>query len=353
MATFQETTTLPYTGREYKIPGYTGYIPGVQETFKKGPIPSQLECKAPDQSSFIYTRTEVAPKSQPARDPCNDHSNFLKAQPGNMWPALQASATQEPFRPPGSCISLGDLRVDVFSTSYNQDFKAPFDDHERLRSPNRNLDLIKTISSLKDHYYSAYNRVGDKRLQKIISTMRERLEAKMGNCNNNGFKFRKLFQMFDKNKTGQVHYEDFRNMCETFGMQLDDDCLLALFYVYDPEGTGYLSYHDLTKQLMDPDCYALYVNDVDLSQTKADEVIMTTQLKTVKGKFGQMVPDLLQMLKGFDKDGSEYLDKHDITGACASLGLVLTSNEFVGLTAGCTDSAGRIHYPQFCSNLST
>jgi hypothetical protein len=39
------------------------------------------------------------------------------------------------------------------------------------------------------------------------------------------------------------------------------------------------------------------VNDVDLSQTKADEVIMTTQLKTVKGKFGQMVPDLLQMLK--------------------------------------------------------
>ena len=120
----------------------------------------------------------------------------------------------------------------------------------------------------------------------MIATMRERMEAKvtkgrvnscleggnpkvftshfvqpphfqMGNNNNNGFKFRKLFQMFDKTKTGQVHYEDFRNMCETFGMQLDDDSLLALFCVYDPEGTGYLSYHDLAKQLMDPDCYAL------------------------------------------------------------------------------------------------
>lgn len=34
-----------------------------------------------------------------------------------------------------------------------------------------------------------------KRLQKIISTMRERLEAKMGNQNNNAFKFRKLFQV--------------------------------------------------------------------------------------------------------------------------------------------------------------
>ena len=78
-----------------------------------------------------------------------------------------------------------------------------------------------------------------------------------GNQNNNAFKFRKLFQMFDKGKTGRVHYEDFRNSCETLGMQLDDDSLLALFAVYDPEGTGYLSYHELVKQLMDPDCYAL------------------------------------------------------------------------------------------------
>jgi hypothetical protein len=46
-------------------------------------------------------------------------------------------------------------------------------------------------------------------------------------------------------------------MCETFGMQLDDDSLLALFHVYDPEGTGFLNYHELAKQLMDPDCYAL------------------------------------------------------------------------------------------------
>lgn len=39
--------------------------------------------------------------------------------------------------------------------------------------------------------------------------------------------------------TGRVHYEDFRNMAEQFGMQLDDDSLLALFYVYDPEGGWY------------------------------------------------------------------------------------------------------------------
>lgn len=51
-------------------------------------------------------------------------------------------------------------------------------------------------------------------------------------------------------------------------MQLDDDSLLALYHVYDPEGTGFLSYHALSRQLMDPDCYALYTEDSGTSTIK-------------------------------------------------------------------------------------
>lgn len=36
--------------------------------------------------------------------------------------------------------------------------------------------------------------------------------------------------------TLKIHYEDFRMFSESFGMQLDDDSLLALFYVHDPDG---------------------------------------------------------------------------------------------------------------------
>lgn len=72
----------------------------------------------------------------------------------------------------------------------------------------------------------------------MISTMRERMEAKLGNSNNNAFRTRRLFKMYDKEGTGRVHFEDFRNMCEAFGMQLDDDSLMALYYVYDPEVGG-------------------------------------------------------------------------------------------------------------------
>lgn len=56
----------------------------------------------------------------------------------------------------------------------------------------------------------------------------------------------------------QIHFEDFRMFGESFGMQLDDDSLLALYYVYDPHGTGYLAYEDVMKQLLDKDYYAMY-----------------------------------------------------------------------------------------------
>lgn len=43
-----------------------------------------------------------------------------------------------------------------------------------------------------------------KRLAKMISTMRERMSAKLGNNNDNAFKMRKLFKMYDKQDTGMV-----------------------------------------------------------------------------------------------------------------------------------------------------
>jgi Ca2+-binding EF-hand superfamily protein len=38
----------------------------------------------------------------------------------------------------------------------------------------------------------------------MVSTMRERLSAKLGNSNNNAFKMRRLFKMYDKDMSGLV-----------------------------------------------------------------------------------------------------------------------------------------------------
>lgn len=351
------TTKLPFTTEEWKIPGYTGYVQGIQETYKQTPIMAQLETKVPDQEfSFIHTRTQVAYKSthtEQARDPCNDPESLKKKQPEVLWPSLLTEARQESVKPRQSNISFGDGRIDPFKTSYAHDFHEPFEGQGRLRSPNRNEDLGKTTASLADIFRSAYNRVGDKRLQKMISTMRERMEAKLFNSNDNAFKIRKLFLKFDKEGTGMVHYEDLRQMCESFGMQLDDDSLLALFYVYDPEGTGYMAYMDLVKHLMSPDTFCYYLGFVDNSQDAANTSLTNQVLRAAAKKFQKTSGELEGVLAAFDKPGSGYLDKSDVVAGCASLGVVLTDNEMEALGRVLrTDEAGNINYKHLVAIFS-
>ena len=72
----------------------------------------------------------------------------------------------------------------------------------------------------------------------MIATMRERMAAKMANRNDNAFAVRRLIKAYDTSGAGAVHFDDFRAFCDAFGMQLDDDSLLALYHVHDPAGTG-------------------------------------------------------------------------------------------------------------------
>ena len=78
-------------------PQYTGYIQGLQETFKKTPMPSQLEAKDPEPDAFLYTRQSLPFKTSHAslmRDPCNDPDNFKKPEPDILWPRLLTAARQ-------------------------------------------------------------------------------------------------------------------------------------------------------------------------------------------------------------------------------------------------------------------
>ncbi|KAJ9530395.1 hypothetical protein QJQ45_000767 [Haematococcus lacustris] len=314
---------------------YTGYIHGLGETYKKTPIMAQLEVKDPEQTSFLHTRDQLPFKDTHAtleKDPCNYPENFRKPQPDNLWPRLLTEAKLPSAKPPVSNIPLGDQRVDPFQTSYGADFTAPFADTSRLRSPNRNEDLSKTTASLKDIYRSSFNRVGDKRLEKMISTMRDRMDAKCGNSNDNAFRLRKLFLAHDTSKSGLVHFEDLRQMCESFGMQLDDDSLLALYYVYDPEGTGYLNYMDLVKHLMSPDSLSYYLGFVDTSQNAADMARTNTLLASMHGKVAPVIGALKQVLDAFDTGHTGYLGKQELLAGCASLGVVLADKELTTLT---------------------
>lgn len=134
----------------------------------------------------------------------------------------------------------------------------------------------------------------------MIASIGERLAAKLGNANDNAFKMRRLFKMYDTEATGCIHLEDLRMMMETFGIQLDDDSLLALYHVYDQECTGYLKYEDLMRVLLDEDVFALYTGNNDVTQSSLDLETVRKMVRTIQAKFKSSVEDLRKVLECLD-----------------------------------------------------
>jgi EF-hand domain len=137
---------------------------------------------------------------------------------------------------------------------------------------------------------------------KMIKSIGERLAAKLGNANDNAFKMRRLFKMYDAEGSGRIHLEDLRMMMETFGIQLDDDSLLALYHVYDKERCGYLRYEVLMSHLLDDDYLALYLGANDVTQATADRATLRTMVGMIKSKFKSSVADLEKVLSELDAE---------------------------------------------------
>lgn len=135
---------------------------------------------------------------------------------------------------------------------------------------------------------------------KMIASIGERLAAKLANANDNAFKMRRLFKMYDEEGSGRIHLDDLRMMMESFGIQLDDDSLLALYHVYDKECTGYLRYEELMRVLLDDDYYALYTGSNDVTQASADLDTVKKMVATIKGKFKTSVEELAKVLRCLD-----------------------------------------------------
>ncbi|KAL0049779.1 hypothetical protein WJX82_009756 [Trebouxia sp. C0006] len=325
--TYGLNKSTPFSEPELKMPGYTGYIQGLMETYAQTPIPAQLQTKQPPQSSFLFTRTYVPPVSTPSRDPCNFPDTYKpRHEPVNLWPQLQTKGKQDSAKPPKSSLALGDARINPFITSYRTEYAAPFAAGARIRSPLRNK-MLADVADLKEIYSSAFQRVGDKRLSDMITHMKERLAGKIGNANNNAFMLRKLFKMYDTAGSGYIGIEDFRVMTESFGMQLDDDSLLALFCRYDPQASGVIDYQALMKELLHSDYYALYLGSVDNTQNTLDATSTFNMITNLKTQFAAQGHKLQQVLSKFDEQHTGSVSERSLLSASAACNILMSDKE--------------------------
>eukprot|EP00878_Enallax_costatus_P035636 GHUV01039820.1.p1 GENE.GHUV01039820.1~~GHUV01039820.1.p1 ORF type:complete len:188 (+),score=77.77 GHUV01039820.1:629-1192(+) len=182
----------------------------------------------------------------------------------------------------------------------------------------------------------------------MLGTMRERLSAKLGNNNDNAFKLRKLFKMYDKRDEGMIHFEDFRMFTEAFGMQLDDDSLLALYYVYDPSGSGYLAYEDIVKQLLDADYYAMYSPaGVDNTQALVDAQGTERLVANLRKRINGTLDEIRAVFTSFDPEGTGVLPAKKFQAACATLGVVLSAKEQEWVRQAVSDGSD-VKWVAFC-----
>lgn len=135
-------------------------------------------------------------------------------------------------------------------------------------------------------------------------------------------------------------------MTESFGMQLDDDSLLALFSIYDPEGTGYMRYEELMMQLLDPDYFSLYVGNVDNTQQHVDHLQASKMIETMVAKFKDAPEAMQSVFLSLDGDESGALRVKDFCTACAILGVVLTEKELEYISQN-MGNADQINYSDF------
>lgn len=289
-----------------KMPGYTGFSPGVRAVIAKPPAMAQAVAAAATAATPRGGSTAGgATTATPFLLSSTSTTNTTTPRPNNnstttaLFPVLQPPGPQ-PLARPGARVpargvapGVGEDNAGASNNTNNNAptttaadaFAPPSAEYAHVRSPMRNKDWLEgadgdaegaTIGStaaiatdaatagsatLRSRYASAHARIGgDAAVAAMMARMRARLLAKLSGAGDNAFRLRRLFRAYDaRPATGRVSLEDFRQMSESFGLQLGDDALLALFYGADPQGTGSLEYEPLVAALLaDGDAFALY-----------------------------------------------------------------------------------------------
>jgi hypothetical protein len=278
-----------------KMPGYTGFRPGVREVVAK--TPAMAQAAAASTTAAAATTPAATATLFPALQPAGPQPS---ARSGQRGPARGAAPCVAPDDDGGDGSAVGDgaaaaaanaatTTTTTTTTTTADDYAPPSAAGARVRSPMRNkeLEAAGPGAALRARYASAHARVGGAAaVAAMMSRMRDRLLAKLTGAGDNAFRLRRLFRAYDKGgarggglgsgvgvggntstgaaaaaapPTGLVSLEDFRQMAESFGLQLGDDALLALFHEWDPSGTGSLPYEPLVAALLaDGDAFALY-----------------------------------------------------------------------------------------------
>jgi len=97
-------------------------------------------------------------------------------------------------------------------------------------------------------YRRALERCGIEGVRKLEHDIRLKIEQRMAG---GSLALRKAFKYFDKDNSGDIDPDEFLAAMDWFGLQFTEDCVMALYGIYDTDRGGSLGYAEFVDQLLD------------------------------------------------------------------------------------------------------
>jgi len=313
------------------ISGYNGHIPGVRtmtygrnfpRNVKDGPKKIVPEFVDPEEMC-VHPNQYYPPGTE---------TNYARERRCNV-------------RNRGSIV-IGDDRIDNLNTSY-------LEFYEDLRDEKPKSQMMVHIESLPvdrldQLYKNAERKIGKPMIDKWEGAMRDKVT--MYTSGGPGA-IRRQFKYFDRDASGSVDFDEFKFALDTFGMNLNEDQLLAFFGRYDCDRTTEIGYKSFINQLLDEG--SMYKNvqanmaaNIAASILGGEEDPDRVEL-TEEEKIAQK-PMIEKMFHELDADGSGLLDMDEIKQLCQDLGLNLTEEEYGMVMAKIDeDNSGECDFDEF------
>merc|ERR1711988_595826 len=94
-------------------------------------------------------------------------------------------------------------------------------------------------------YETAMKKVGTEGTFIIAEAVREKIDQR----NQGNMHLRRAFHFFDRDSSSSIDIAEFSDALASFGLQFNEDQILALFATYDRNNTGCINYTDFTSQV--------------------------------------------------------------------------------------------------------
>ena len=255
-------------------------------------------------------------------------ASWRKPPPHNLWPELQGKENKEIVKPEHtkSSVTLGDSRLNQPNSMYKINFREQITDTNPRVPGSARLEYWDqmTPKERQQAYARAMKRVSST-LSTVFATLKLRLAAKMG-TSNNAFKMRQFFSTFDVDGSGSISLKEFRYAFESYGIQLSEDHMLAIFSQYDVNFDGNVDYSEFMKILLDPDQYALFsVGESKAAMRKATALSDRDKVRHFymvhRSKLFANAATIHNVCERIDINGTGYVTLEEFLAECEHVGI--------------------------------